>query len=170
MDKSNITQIVTYSKNYKEVLGSHKDFTYYHLNKFEREEDIHTILNDIHRTLPDWTTAPTLQTIKDRLDAGTEGILQYYKGNITGWWWNALFFTHDFVNKVSDLPTEGVYCGNTYIIKDIAPYSSGVRLYGYCIGKALEGIEAAYGYMDNWNTPSIKLCVVQGGIEEEWIQ
>ena len=169
MDKSQITQIVSRKSTYKPIFKLNNNFTYIHLNKFGREEDIKTILNSIYEVLHDWKEAPTLQNIKDRFDAGSEVILQYYNDQIIGWWWICPFYSNDYINKEYELPKGGIYCGNTYVIKEVAPNSSGARLYSYSIGYVLTRYDAMYCYMDNWNIAPIKLCLKCGGEISNWM-
>tara|TARA_B110000483_G_scaffold10259_1_gene12066 strand:+ start:5888 stop:6400 length:513 start_codon:yes stop_codon:yes gene_type:complete len=170
MNKNDITQIVNHKSAYVPIVDSNDRFTYIELNKFEREEDIKTILNSIYEVLHDWDGAPTLQDIKDRFSVGTRVILQYYDKQIVGWWWYCPFYANDYLNKEYELPEGGVYCGNTYIIKDIAPRSTGARLYSFSIGYVLTKYDAMYSYMDNWNAAPIKLCHKCGGVTENWMR
>lgn len=170
MNKDSITQIINRRSVYTPIIDSNDRFNYIDLGKFEREEDINTILNSIYEVLHDWDGAPTLQNIKDRFDVGTRVILQYYDNQVIGWWWYSPFYANDYLNKEYELPEGGVYCGNTYIIKSIAPRSSGVRLYSYSIGYMLTKYEAMFSYMDNWNVAPIKLCLKCGGVTENWMR
>ena len=168
--KEFITQIINRRSAYTPIVDSDDRFNYIDLGEFEREEDINIILNNIYEVLPDWNEAPTLQNIKDRFNVGTRVILQYFNNQIIGWFWYCPFYAKDFLNKEYELPKGGVYCGNTYTIKSIAPRSSGARLYSYSIGYVLTKYEAIFSYMDNWNVAPIKLCLKCGGVTENWME
>ena len=152
------------------IVDTNDRFTYIQLNKFEREEDIKTILNSIYEVLHDWDKAPTLQNIKDRFDVGTRVILQYYDDKIIGWWWYSPFYASDLINKEYELPEGGVYSGNSYVIKKQAPRSAGTRLYSHSIGYVLTKYNTMYGWMDNWNIAPIKLCLKCGGEIKNWMK
>ena len=169
MSGNKIIQICIYASNYKEILPHNSNFTYEYIDRYTRINDLGTLVNHIHKFLPDWSTAPTLLDVKNRLDNQSSVLLQYYKGSITGWWWISPFYTNNFIDQIKPLPAGGVYCGNTYVMKDIAPPHSGAHLYSQCIKHVLQDHNCMYCWVDDWNTVPIKLCLECGGEIKNWI-
>ena len=166
---SKIVQIRNYASKYSPIPLSSENYSYKYLTSFNHEEDINTILKSIYKTLPDWSNAPTIEDVHKRFDVGSSLILQYYNGKISGWFWGCPYYADDYYTKINDLPKGVVYCGSTYVIKDVASRIAGAHLYSYSIGFYLEKYDCIYSWMDDWNIAPIKLCIKCGGEINEWI-
>ena len=167
---SNIVQICNYASKYKEILPHNPDFSYEYVDSFTHVEDLEALVNHIHKSIPDWTDAPTILDIKNRLDNQSSVLLQYYKGSVIGWWWISPFYTNNFVDKIKSVPEGGIYCGNNYVMKDVAPPRAAAHLYSQCIKYVLQDHDCMYCWMDDWNIAPIKLCIKCGGEVKNWME
>ena len=96
--------------------------------------------------------------LKKRFDVGCSCFIQYFKGEVSGWFWTCNFLTYDWVEKVKDLPTlNSNYSGGTYVIKKVAPRNAGYQLYAYCIQKVMSRTDYGYAYVDKWNKAPIRV-------------
>lgn len=158
MNKDDVVQMCIYAPEFKMPVRLDEDFTYVELTKYDREDDLKTIVDGIDDKLSDWEGRPDLENLKKRFKAGCSVFLQYYKGQVSGWFWTCDFLTYNWIEKVKELPTPNSnYSGGTYVIKSITPPRAGLQLYAYCIKEVMSRTDYGYAYVDKWNKASIRL-------------
>lgn len=158
MNKDEVVQMRIWAPEFKMPCRLDEDYSYIELTEYDRESDLKKIVESIDNRLSDWDGRPDLDNLKKRFEAGSSCFLQYYKGEISGWFWTCDFLTYDWIEKVKDLPTPNSnYSGGTYVRKEIAPPRAGLQLYAYCIREVMSRSEYGYAYVDIWNKAPIRL-------------
>ena len=133
------------------------------IEKFEDGEyHLNEIIKSIDLRLSDWSTRPTIEDVKKRLDTISNCFLFFHKDfeQAIGWGWYSELVTYDWINESESLPTNNsVYFGGTYICKDLnIPLSTGLQMYNFAFRMFFETYDFAYGYADIWNKAPQKIC------------
>lgn len=158
VDKNSVVEMRIWAPEFKLPCELDPRFTYVEINDLSLKSDLEEIIKSIDEVLSDWDTRPDLDNLQKRFDVGCSCFLQYFEGNICGWFWTCDFLTYDWIKKEKELPTPNSnYSGGTYVIKKNAPRTAGLQLYAYCISKVMSRTDYGYAYVDDWNKAPIRL-------------
>jgi hypothetical protein len=132
----------------------------YEICTYNNREVNKEIVDSIARCLPLWTTAPTLDSLDARFDAGSFVMYQYYKDTLCGWFWLNEGFTHDWVN-VKELKPNSIYVGGIYKLLDKDLPKHCANDFGHYMMKwTAERYDYVYAIIEDWNKASVKLFEV----------
>lgn len=121
----------------------------------ENNRDINSkIIQSIDKCLPLWDTRPTLDTLDKRFQAGSYVMYQYYKEELSGWFWLNTNFTHDWINTKEILPNS-IYVGGMYKMLDKElPTNTALDFGNYVMKYGADNYDQLYAMIENWNKAS----------------
>ena len=158
MNKADYVQMRIFAPEFKMPCELDDRYSYIEISEYSHEKDLLEIIDSINETLSDWKDRTDIDNLKKRFDVGCSCFIQYFKGEVSGWFWTCDFLTYDWIKKVKELPTPNSnYSGGTYVIKKVAPRNAGYQLYAYCIQKVMSRTDYGYAYVDKWNKAPIRL-------------
>lgn len=126
----------------------------YEICTYNNKELNKQIIESIDKCLPTWDTRPDLNSLDKRFKAGSFVMYQFYKGDLSGWFWLNSKFTHDWINTKDILPNS-IYVGGMYKLLDkelpkhtALDFGNKVMLYG------AQNYERLYAIIEDWNKAS----------------
>lgn len=158
VNKKDVVQMRIWAPEFKLPCEIDSRYTYVEVSDLSYKSDLEKIIKSINEELSDWKDRPDLENLQKRFDAGCSCFIQYFKGEVCGWFWTCDFLTYDWIKKEKELPTPNSnYSGGTYVIKKVAPRNAGYQLYAYCVREVMSRTDYGYAYVDKWNKAPIRL-------------
>lgn len=112
------------------------------------------IIKSIDKCLPDWESRPTLEILDRRFEAGSFIMYQYYKEELSGWFWLNSDFTHDWINTKPIMPNS-IYVGGMYKMMDKKlPKHTALDFGNYVMKYGADNYDYLYAIIEDWNRPS----------------
>ncbi len=123
----------------------------------EGAPNIH-IIKSIKNTLPLWTTRPTMETVKERFQNGSFVMYQYYKDELSGWFWLNSEFTHDWINTKPLPQRNSIYIGGMYKCLDQnLPADAAMDFGNYIMKYCSKNYDYVYAIIETWNKASVRV-------------
>ncbi len=166
--KISLSQILSYNPNpnYTIKLVCLDNIDYF-------KNDVKSII-EYHRRDLIWDGIPSYKDVLERLEFGSKFYLWLKNGEAIGWhWYNTNHITLDWKTSFQKLKENELYGGSSFLNVNARKLPSPAFLF-YNMGvEAMlsnENKDTLYLYVDNWNTPSIKLCKKCGWKEFDFIK
>ena len=130
----------------------------YRVSKYNEEAPNAHIIESIKNSLPLWTTRPTIETVKERFQNGSFVMYQYYKGELSGWFWLNSEFTHDWIDTKPLPRPNSIYIGGMYKCLDQElPADAAMDFGSYVMKYCCENYEYLYAIIEPWNKASVRV-------------
>jgi len=105
VNKKDVVQMRIWAPEFKLPCELDSRYTYVEVTDLSYKSDLKKIIESINEELSDWKDRPDLENLQKRFDVGCSCFIQYFKGEVCGWFWTCNFLTYDWIEKVKDLPT-----------------------------------------------------------------